>query len=259
MESDVAPLIVIVVGMHRSGTSALAGLLHENGIFMGEDVNFIPKPSLENPKGFYENYLFRKINDKIIEKSGYRVKSWKPKIPIMKSGFFLRYKMKALLKRYDRDFEKWGWKDPRTCLTFPLWWTQMDRLKKVDMCRIVYIHRDPFAVARSMVKRNNTDYETALKIWLHYNNVVFQYIECQTRMRTHFLEFERLCRYPAKIAEEIFAFLEQEFDSDAVYEMIEPKLNRHSFGSMPEIAEDTYRRVKKMADKLRKISRKDSA
>jgi hypothetical protein len=54
--------------MHRSGTSAVAGILHLNGIAMGSEKTFKPKPLPQNPKGFYENYDFRKINDKFSSK-----------------------------------------------------------------------------------------------------------------------------------------------------------------------------------------------
>ena len=51
-------MIVIVVGMHRSGTSAVAGILHLHGISMGSEKTFKPKPLPQNPMGFYENFGF---------------------------------------------------------------------------------------------------------------------------------------------------------------------------------------------------------
>ena len=74
-------MIVIVLGMHRSGTSAIAGILHLNKIIMGSKDNFKPKPLPQNPKGFYENYDFRKINDQILKKVNYNVKSLNYNIP----------------------------------------------------------------------------------------------------------------------------------------------------------------------------------
>ena len=74
-------MIVIVVGVHRSGTSAVAGILHLNGIAMGSEKTFKPKPMPQNPRGFYENYDFRKLNDRILKLAGYRVKSFDTLIP----------------------------------------------------------------------------------------------------------------------------------------------------------------------------------
>ena len=59
-------MITIVLGMHRSGTSVVAGILHFNKIIMGTYDTFWPRPLPQNPKGFYENYDFRKINDTIL-------------------------------------------------------------------------------------------------------------------------------------------------------------------------------------------------
>ena len=74
-------MITIILGMHRSGTSTVAGVLHLNKIIMGTHQNFWPRPLTQNPKGFYENYDFRKINDKLLNKAGYDVKTYEPKIP----------------------------------------------------------------------------------------------------------------------------------------------------------------------------------
>ena len=46
-------MIVIVIGMHRSGTSAVAGILHLNGIAMGSEKNFQTKTVTDKiPKDF---------------------------------------------------------------------------------------------------------------------------------------------------------------------------------------------------------------
>ena len=50
-------MITIVLGMHRSGTSVVAGILHFNKVSMGTYETFWPRPLPQNPKGFYENFL----------------------------------------------------------------------------------------------------------------------------------------------------------------------------------------------------------
>ena len=52
-------------------------------IFFCSKDNFKPKPLPQNPKGFYENYDFRKINDQILEKVNYNVKSLNYNIPFI--------------------------------------------------------------------------------------------------------------------------------------------------------------------------------
>ena len=62
--------MIIIFGMHRSGTSALAGMLHSAGIALGEV--FMP-PLPENPKGFFEDLRIQGVNKKIIRSIG---KDW---------------------------------------------------------------------------------------------------------------------------------------------------------------------------------------
>ena len=87
----------MILGMHRSGTSTVAGVLHMNNIAMGTYENFWPRPLSQNPKGFYENFHFRKINDQMLKFSGYDVKSYNPDIPMVEINNKLLSKMKELV------------------------------------------------------------------------------------------------------------------------------------------------------------------
>jgi hypothetical protein len=56
--------LFLVFSLHRSGSSAAAGVLHHMGIHMGESLW---APFSSNPKGHYENLEFIALNDKILE------------------------------------------------------------------------------------------------------------------------------------------------------------------------------------------------
>ena len=107
--------------MHRSGTSAVAGILHLNGIAMGSEKTFKPKPLPQNPKGFYENYDFRKINDQILKQAGYKVKSFDTDIPVVHASDRTVAKMGKLTEKQVSENTDWGWKAPRTCLPLSEW------------------------------------------------------------------------------------------------------------------------------------------
>lgn len=158
--------VYIVVSMHRSGSSLVANILHENGIVMGEEKNFKPKANSTNEKGFYENYLFRKINDDILKEKGYAVKSWKTPIPEVKNTTSDIYnRMNRLVVSYNRTYEAWAFKDPRTCLTLPVW----KQVLPADT-RFLFVFRHPIEVAKSLVTRGNVNtVEEGLKIWGTYN------------------------------------------------------------------------------------------
>ena len=62
---------IVILGMHRSGTSMLAGILEKLGISMGKST--IEK-SINNPFGYFEDYEFLDLNQRILkDASG----SWK--------------------------------------------------------------------------------------------------------------------------------------------------------------------------------------
>ena len=102
-------MITIVLGMHRSGTSVVAGILHFNKISMGTYETFWPRPLPQNPKGFYENYDFRKINDTILQESDYNTKHYKTRIPIPEPSKSIRGKMIKTVRSYEFKFKNWGW------------------------------------------------------------------------------------------------------------------------------------------------------
>jgi hypothetical protein len=154
-------MIVLVAGMHRSGTSALAGMLHSNGIIMGHDGKWHPPPMRENPKGFFENRDFRVLNDQILRDHGYRVKSFDPVVPTIEVDR-VRFETKAqaqlLVQEYNRAHEHWGFKDPRTCLTMPVWLRVIDSVGiSSDDVRILLTCRATDDVVESMKRRGNKE------------------------------------------------------------------------------------------------------
>jgi hypothetical protein len=155
-------MIYIVAGMHRSGTSAIAGLLHQNGISMGEADSFWPAASPENPKGFFEDVRFRMLSDRMLRSRGHEVADWDVpdrfyNIPGMVPACV------DLIRSVDSVHENWGWKDPRTCLTWPTWVTALEQLELEY--KIIGTVRPHTAIADSMRRRGN-DVERHRAEWI---------------------------------------------------------------------------------------------
>ncbi len=218
-------MIVIIIGMHRSGTSAIAGLLHKNNIIMGEDKNFKPKSNPQNPKGFYENYLFRKINDNILQKNKYDIKSWDTNIPLINHNFIDEFKMKRLINKYIKKYENWGWKDPRNCLTLHIWLSEIDKMNKLKDTRIIYIFRKPEAVTKSMYNRKDTDLKTAFILWKVYNKRALKTIN-DFGVNSFFFRYEDLCENPVIVSQKLFNFLGLLLDKTSVSKFVDKKLQR---------------------------------
>ena len=58
---------IIVTGLGRSGTSAVARVLHESGLSMGDHFR---DPTIENETGFYEELPVCDLNDEIMAECG---------------------------------------------------------------------------------------------------------------------------------------------------------------------------------------------
>jgi hypothetical protein len=218
-------MIVIVVGMHRSGTSTVAGLLHDNGVVMGEEEVFLPRPGPENPRGFFENYRFRRTNDRIAERCGYAIDSWRPEIPPCRPGGLARLRMKRLLREYQRRYPLWGFKDPRTCLTLDGWLRALEGIPGAPAARIVFAVRDPEAVARSMVTRNGVEHAAALRLWRVYNERVLATLDAW-KPPTHTVRYEDLCARPGEVTAALCRFAGASDGADISARLVDPALNR---------------------------------
>lgn len=229
MESTNERGIYIVLGMHRSGTSLIAGLLHKSGITMGIPRNFRPGPSEENPKGYFENFEFRKLNDDILESSGYIVKAWNPKVKEVKANWIHKLRMKRLITKYSRKYRKWGWKDPRQMLTCDRWFEVIQELELGRIVKVILVYRHPLSVAISMIKRGNIETVShGLALWFLYNQRVLESIE-KYPFPCLVFSFERIFEDPLSVLSNLAQFVGTEIDRETFDDFVSPDLVRSDF------------------------------
>src|ERR1041385_2527931 len=152
-------MIFCIAGMHRSGTSMVAQLLHWCGIYFGPKDRLIPATP-ENPDGHWEYAPIVNLNDDLLNELG---GGW-DQPPKLESNWLLqpdvvRQKLAAakILKEFD-GHAHWGWKDPRTSLILPFW---------DDLCpttKIVVCLRNPLEVAASLYRRGLMSYSLGLTL-----------------------------------------------------------------------------------------------
>lgn len=107
---------IVVLGMHRSGTSMVAGLLHRAGIPMG--IRLLESDEL-NTSGYYEDTSFLHWNKQVFAS---KKATWSspPQLELIKElSKIHKREFKALVKRRQEaaNGKNWGWKDPRNCFT----------------------------------------------------------------------------------------------------------------------------------------------
>ena len=230
-------MITIVLGMHRSGTSVVAGILHFNKVSMGTYETFWPRPLPQNPKGFYENYDFRKINDTILQESDYNTKHYKTRIPIPEPSKSIKGKMIKTVGSYESKFKNWGWKDPRTCLTISNWIEVFKEVDLIEKVNIIFVSRKSLSVARSLKKRNAIPLLQGVNLWKVYTERAISFCEL-SNIPTLYLSFEKILKEPLSECEKIFNFLSQPFNKDIVSDFVEEKISTNSTGESVDLPED---------------------
>jgi hypothetical protein len=149
--------VVSVVGMHRSGTSCLAGSLQQKGLYLGK----VYEKNDHNVKGNRENPSIAALNDSILEHSG---GSWfKPPAKVSWSRTHERQRDNLISEFESANVPMWGFKEPRALLTMAFWQKALPRLK------LVGTYRHPYLVTQSLQRRDSMPPDYATRLWETYN------------------------------------------------------------------------------------------
>jgi O-antigen biosynthesis protein len=157
---------IAVIGMHRSGTSAIARGLQTLGVYLGND--FLDAQP-ENPTGYWEDRGIVGLNERVLEALRLR---WDDVAPIdsRRFGGWRLWRLRRATAHYlHSNFTNeslWGFKDPRTIRVLPFW-RRVLRDCNVDDAYLLVI-RNPSSVAASLYARQAMDLETAQRLWLAY-------------------------------------------------------------------------------------------
>ena len=158
--------LVVVLGMHRSGTSAITRGLEVLGVKLGD--NLYPA-AIDNPKGFWEDTDFLGINEELLAHLDYSVDrlgliDWQmPSTAIVES---LELKAEKLVSERCKKNALWGFKDPRTARLLPFWQAVFERVG----CDVRYViaTRNPISIVESLYKRSGFEGGITFYLWLEH-------------------------------------------------------------------------------------------
>ncbi len=157
---------IFILGMHRSGTSALARVVNLLGVELGDQLMAAEE---DNPKGFFEHEPIVAIHEQLLTELGM---SWKDGAPLPDDWVNTppaQKAAKAIATIIDSEFSTtpvWGLKDPRQCRLMPLWMPLLQQRNIQPHFIIAYRH--PLEVAASLAKRGDMPEAPALFCWLSY-------------------------------------------------------------------------------------------
>lgn len=158
------PFAVIVMGMHRSGTSMMTGALRILGVHLGQPQELMGAGA-DNTSGFHEHAGLSGVNVRILERLG---GSW-DKIPEFPPNWEkvqmndLRAEAAGVVTRSLSYAPVWAFKDPRNSLTYPFW-----RIVAGRPTKALIMLRNPLDVARSLQARNGFPIKKSVDLWRGY-------------------------------------------------------------------------------------------
>ncbi len=193
---------VIVLGMHRSGTSAVTRVV---------DLLGVPLGARDQLQVEWENEPLQDVNERLLRRAGRR---WA--IPPLDDEWLGAARVaeltgdasSALRAAFDggtgeTPTSAWAWKDPRLCLTLPFWMPLLPRRPV-----IVLAFRNPLEVAASLTKRDRFDQDHGVALWeiytrgalrnaaglpavaVHYDDLLAHPAEEVARLRDALVQFE---------------------------------------------------------------------
>jgi hypothetical protein len=135
--------VLVITGMHRSGTSLLTHWLNKCGLHVGDQL--LP-PGIGNIDGHYEDLDFYTYHEKVLAEHGLSADGLVPSRPAALTAV-QKTTLEALVNRKAAAQSQWGWKDPRTCLFLPFY------REILPNARYLAIVRDYKTVVSSLVQR----------------------------------------------------------------------------------------------------------
>jgi GT2 family glycosyltransferase len=157
---------VIVLGMHRSGTSAVTGALRLRGLSLGDDLM---QPAPDNPNGFWEHAGVVAVHERVLHALG---RSWNDPRPLPADWLASEAVREAqrdlvsLLRDEFGDVALWAVKDPRLCRLLPMWRAVFEALGV--RVHALFVARDPAEVAASLRARNDWPEGLSRLLWMQH-------------------------------------------------------------------------------------------
>lgn len=157
---------LLVLGMHRSGTSLLGGLVAGAGVDMGRHLM---AAAADNPRGFWENQRLVDLNESLLNTLGQTWASWQA----LPGDWLQREEVKTfrgrlaeLLAAEFGDSPVFCVKDPRLCRLLPVWLEVLGDLSIRPVC--LFISRPVTEVAASLEARDGMGPNLARALWLRH-------------------------------------------------------------------------------------------
>jgi hypothetical protein len=155
---------ILVLGMHRAGTSLLGQSLGAVGC---SPPRTLIGPSANNEGGYWESRLIQSFNDELLTASGSSWDDWQPVPDPAAQQEAAEARLagaRSLIEREFGDAALFVLKEPRICRLVPFW---LKAMEGIDI-RVILALRNPLEVAASLARRNGIEPGLAHLMWLSH-------------------------------------------------------------------------------------------
>jgi hypothetical protein len=220
--------LIVVLGMHRSGTSAITKGLEVMGINLGGNLM---AGDANNEKGYFEDADINRLNIELLEVLGHDWATMGPvdegKLQALRKTDFAERARSLLLARLSKAGSH-GLKDPRICRLLPFWTGVFSDLE-IDVSYILML-RDPDSIAASLFSRNGIPRIKSLYMWAMH--IIPAFLETTGSTRA-VVDYDDLITSPREMIGELSESLglSNAIDDNALTafatDFVDPKLRHH--------------------------------
>jgi lipopolysaccharide biosynthesis protein len=184
--------LVVVLGMHRSGTSAITRGLQAVGVGLGDKL--MPPMAGVNEKGFWEDLEIVDLNVEMLAalKSDWHFLSaiTGADVETLRTKGYVE-RAAALLNAKLAQSSAYGFKDPRTSKLLPFW---VEAFKAAGIQpHYVLAIRNPMSIEKSLAKRDAFDPKKSYLLWIDHVVTSLAFAEHE---RLIVIDYDRLMQDP---------------------------------------------------------------
>lgn len=173
--------VLVVLGMHRSGTSAITRALEALGVTLGD--NLMPPAENNNEKGFFEDLDIHHFNTRLLRAQNTawdRLNRIDPTWSLAPEQSAWRHEAIEILRSKLANTRLFAFKDPQTCLLLPFWQSVLSELR-VQTHYLICL-RNPISVAESLHRRDGIHPMRGQLLWLFCQMEILRNTEDMSRI-----------------------------------------------------------------------------
>jgi hypothetical protein len=226
---------VVVLGMGRSGTSAVTRMFHGSGFFVGSQADLM-EGDQSNPTGYFENWRVYHANELVLDRLDGSWFDTPPDAQQLSLNLECTPPLREILEELlcEAGEKPLAVKDPRIGMLMALWWPLLKGL-----LHPVMVVRHPLEVALSLERRDGTALPVGLAMWELHMTRLLNHLHGQ---RVTVLPYRRMVEEPrladqllAETSTELPAALRRAVQTRGVGDALRPELRRSRLDALNHV------------------------